>query len=161
MHILRKSLSADDWHFIDEVLLERHQDRAMSYEVVPGGLLVRMWTVDNVNDPTYGPFSIRPEYRIKVEHYVDKLNKEPCPLGKSCPSEGIPEESLAPEDWNALNRAVHQNYETSYVIVKDGIAVLQHASDGAEKEIVCGPLPIKTEYRQVVRGFVDARNAKQ
>lgn len=159
MGILDESLSAEDWHFVDEELDTRHPDRAVSYEVVPEGFVVRMWTIDNVNDITYGPFAIKPENRLRVQHFVNRLNKQPCPLGQSCPSQGIPQDSLSQQDWDALNRAVHQNYETKYAIVADGLVVRQLGSDENENEIIHGPYAIQPQYRQQVEVLVRARNA--
>ncbi|TKY87450.1 hypothetical protein EX895_003464 [Sporisorium graminicola] len=163
---MSEGFSAEDWRLIGTELDARHPDRASSWEVVPDGLLVRMWTIDNINDITYGPFAIKPENRSLVEHQVNQMNTAPCPLGDSCPSRGIPQEGLTTEEWEALNRAVHQNEKTSYVMVHDGLVVRQHTVEGDEVEgdetsITFGPFAIATQYRPQVEDFVRASSANQ
>ncbi|GAC94162.1 hypothetical protein PHSY_001733 [Pseudozyma hubeiensis SY62] len=162
MGILEESLSAEDWNFIGDEIDARHPDRAVSYEMAPDGFLVRMWTIDNANDITYGPFPVKPENSSMVEHHVNRMNKAPCPLGKSCPgqSQGMPQDSLSPKDWDALNRAVHSNEITTYAMVQCGIVVKQQADEG-DVDRIFGPFPVAPRYRQQVEDFVNASNVRQ
>ncbi|EST07279.1 hypothetical protein PSEUBRA_003458 [Kalmanozyma brasiliensis GHG001] len=158
MGVLSESLAREDWRFI-EGLDDRHPDRAISYELAAEGLLVRMWSIDNVNTDTYGPFAIDPQQRTRVEDYINRLNNTPCPLGEGCPSKGIPQESLSAQDWDALNRAVHRNAETTYAVTADGLVVIEHNSEEDGVDVTHGPFAVQPQYQQQVEDYVRARNA--
>ena len=153
-------MSAEGWNTIVECTEPpyRHPDHALSYEVVPEGFLVKMWNQDNVNDITYGPFPIRPENCQRVQHSVDKRNTRPCQLGICCPGQGLPEESMSPEDWDALNAAVHHNESFRYAIAPHGIVVKQQSTGCGNSDIAYGPYAIKDGYRQQAEAFVAKSN---
>lgn len=155
MGVFGDSLSAEDLAHNDAVA-KKHSDHAESWELVPEGLLYRLWTMDRVNDFTYGPYAISAENRTRIEEYIDCESKIPCLLGEGCPEQCIPEGSMSAENLKALDIAVHLPEETSYGMEEGGIVVKQHTVEKQEADtIIHGPYAIKPEYRQQIEEFVN------
>lgn len=158
MKLFKKALNDADYATFSS-LVERHPDHAMSYHVVPDGFVVKMWTIDNVNDITYGPFAIKPEYRQRIEERLESEKNQPCPIGDGCPESAKLQDAFTQKDWNGLNEAVHVNQETTYQLVEGGLLVTRLPSDDpededAQEESINGPFAFKPEYRNQMEEFV-------
>lgn len=61
---------------------------------------------------------------------------------------------MSPKDWDALNKAVHQNESFRYAIVPHGLIVKQQSTGSGDSDITYGPYAIKEGYRQRAEDFV-------
>lgn len=75
--VLNESLSAQDFGHLTAAMQKHADTHATSYDMAPGGLMLRMWNDNNENDITYGPYAVKPENQKKVEEDVHLDNNPP------------------------------------------------------------------------------------